>query len=310
MIFKEIFITPQVFDNEYLNTEKYYVLMSILDIILQKGFILSINNKDYINSINDNLDKFYSLKFKDSIKTILKELYKRGRIHFEPKIQGDKKPVNEKEWLNLANKFDSIRPLNTLFFKNDVELEDKVEKIKGLDDSVLIDKNIENLSKIYQNVISYSRKISIIDPYFLIHNKKYQKSLELICKNLGNFRSCKFSGKIEIFCRYDDRVGRGYKKPISSENLEIWKSVIKNFQHKYKHKIIINVLEEKTDGKKMHDRFLLTENFGLALTSGFDIGDRYECGFFPLSYNDTADIKKDFNINANIFNFKMKISTP
>lgn len=306
-ILKEVTFTPQSFDNKFIFADKkrYRKLFAILENLITSGIIVATTSswrKDVENLIYayDDDDK-YDLEF------LLKELDKNNRIVSYP---DETKYLNEIEYikhiedLNLKRAFDFI----SASINNSV-----VKTIENIDSSLytnegaVIDKQtVEFMEKMLAPVLAYAEIVKVIDPYFNFmplsgDNTRYTKSMEIICKNLANHHGIKESAEIEIHTSVKAISKKeGHGKPILKwEYTESWKNIIKDYEVRYGHKIIVYIWEEVKQEDEWHDRYIDTTQCCIFMGKGLDRNDWTDSTWSLVKPDKAANIINKFEINNN-----------
>lgn len=316
MIFKEIFLTPQIFSQSHLDEMKYFFLKSLLENIKISGFVMSLNNKEWTKNVSININELSNLKFKDGLSKIFSTLKDCGRVEFEPK--SGLLSESEDDWIKIANKTNDKRKIYSIFStsKNqditsiqqlaDIDISDKY----GYKGSVSRLKTEENFDAIFCNALSYAKKIKIIDPYFYIDEDRYKISLELIAKNFGERRGNRNSGIIIINCRFNYRGQYKTEPKINDNMLKKWQNVIAEIYKKYQHIVKIYVWHEKngSDKIRMHERYLIGDKIGLSFGAGFDISNETESEISIKQYEQLDEVSSQYEENNDVFDLKYEVT--
>ena len=221
---KEICITPEVFDEKYLNNSNWKDLKNLLENIENSGYIIGLNNNDWKKQVRQNINKF-DLKIRDRLNSILDILNNRNRLVGHPKSNIN--PLCDEDWKKIAEDLNNIRNFYSIitsspFSQNSISLE-KLEDINindmfGITGSNHSIKTVEELEKILIPLLSYAKKVTIIDPYFDISTKRYKETLECIAKSYKNRRGIREKGIIIINC--SDKI-------FNDSLIKNWQNLIK-----------------------------------------------------------------------------------
>ena len=164
-------------------------------------------------------------------------------------------------------------------------------------------KSEKELEKIFSAVVSYAKKLTIIDPYFYPDVYRYKRTLEIIAKNFGERRNNKTKGSIIIHCKFQiDNYNPWEKK------LDKWRSICRHIRSDYGHALTICAWKEKQGGIKMHERYLVTNQIGLVVGAGLDVNDRSTSEFGLKQYNELNDITSPFDKNNPSFDLAYEIT--
>lgn len=310
MIFKEIFLTPQIFSQNYLDEMKYFFLKSLLENIKVGGFVMSLNNKDWTKEVSENISLLANQKFKIGLARLLSTLKDCGRVEFQPKTKIV--PDSEEKWISIANEISNKRTIDEIFSTNkDKRCLQKLEDIDisneyGYKGSINCLKTEENFDRIFCNSISYAKKIKIIDPYFYIDENRYKKSLNLIAKNFGERRGNPNGGTIIINCRYNYKGQYKNEPKINANILRRWQNVMNEIFKKYQHIVKVYVWHEKENEEKirMHERYLIGDKIGLSFGAGFDISSETSTEIGIKNYEQLDEISSPYEECNDVFDLR------
>lgn len=302
---KEICITPQVFDSEHINNSNWKDLKNLLENIESSGYIVGPNNKDWIKVALQNISKLEQ-KLKDKFNAIFDILKDRQRIVGHPKSFIN--PLHEDDWINIIKELDDIRPFHSIiatksFSQNSISL-DNLENMNisekfGLTGSKHFLKTQHELEKIFIPLLSYAKKVTIIDPYFDISAKRYKDTINAIAKSFMERRGAKENGTIIINCS---------SKMMENNDLKNWQTSINNIFKNYNHIITINVWDRKIDSLKLHDRYIITNQSGLVSAAGTDKDDYQQSEWSIKDYLSLNEILSQYKENSSPFELKYIIT--
>lgn len=304
---KEICITPQVFDNEHIDSSNWKDIKTLLETIKNSGYILGLNNNDWYKETIQNADKLEDKKIKEKFKSILALLKDRGRIYGHPK--GSTKPLTENDWLSIANDLNEIREffsiIATQHYNDKIidyeDLEDTdISEVYGVTGSKHYVKSEEELKKIFLPLLSYAKKLTVIDPYFYIHEERYEKTLNFLAMSFKERRGQRDKGSIIINAKWDDRVEYKFKT---------WQKIIDRIFKEYGHTVSINLWSKKEDGIKMHERYIIADKIGIVAGAGTDKDNFQQSEWSIKDYNDLDDILSQYRENADVFDLKCLVTS-
>ena len=306
---KEFCITPQVFDAEHL-AGFHHPLKSLLEIIESSGYILDLNNGAWARETRQNINnEQQTLKLKDRFNNIYDFLKDRHRIVGHPK--GTMQPKNEEDWLLIAKELSQIRPIDTVLatklYDNSTLSLEQLEDINisekfGITGSEHHVKSEIELQKIFLPLLSYAKKVTIIDPYFDIAVPRFKKTLDLIAQTFKEKRGTKSSGgsivinlsikvfneKNDLYNYRKDELDTVIEKRINTKYRTKWQKIINDISKQYDHKIKIFIWDRKKDDTlKMHDRYIITNQAGISSGSGTDKDD-YQLSEWGIKKYDTS----------------------
>lgn len=308
---KEICVTPQVFDSEHIDSSNWKDIKTLLEAIKNSGYILGLNNKDWLKTVRKNLNSLDSTdsnkqKIKDRLNAIFDLLQNRNRICGHPK--GNIIPGNENDWIKIAKDLNDIRPFYALiatahFFENihsvddleDIDISDKF----GVIGSQHYIKSEDALQQLFLPILSYARKLTVIDPYFYIDEPRYQTTLSFLAKFFKERRGQKDKGNITINCKWNPEWDSGIKSKFKK-----WQNEINKIFQEYGHIVTVNVWAKKPDGIKMHERYIITDQVGIVAGAGTDKDDFQQSEWSIKNYDTLDEIKSQYIENASVFELK------
>lgn len=302
---KEICIMPEVFDNDHMDASNWKDVKQLLELIQHSGYILGLNNKDWINTTLTNISKLEP-KLKDRFFNIFDTLKDRKRIVGHPKSSIN--PVNENDWLLIAEELNTIREFYAILatetsgknILNMEQLEDmNISEKFGLTGSMHYLKTEDELEKIFLPLLSYAKKVTIIDPYFNISSKRYQDTIKYIAKAFMERRGNKGNGSIIIHCS---------SKILDNVNFGSWQNSIKSIFKEFGHIITINVWDRRTDSIKLHERYILTDQGGIVSGAGTDKDDYQQSEWTIKDYNGRIEILNQYIEGADVYDLKYIIT--
>ena len=304
---KEICITPQVFDNHHINNSNWKDIKTLLETIKNSGYILGLNNDDWYKEVMQKVDKIESQKVKEKFKSILSLLKDRGRIYGHPKKSVI--PQSEIDWLSIAEQLNELREFYSIIATehyNDKtidyeDLEDlDISEYFGFIGSRHFIKSEEQLENIFLPLLSYAKKLTVIDPYFYIHEARYETTLNIFAKFFKERRGLRDKGTITINCKWDDKLEYDLKK---------WPKIISEVYKKYGHIIIFNLWSRKENGIKMHERYIIADKIGIVAGAGTDKDNYQQSEWSIKDYNDLDEIRSQYLENADIFKLEYVVTS-
>ena len=308
---KDICITPQVFNSDHLDNSNAPYLKILLQMIKRSGYIVGLNNKAWISTtlqiINDN----NKLKNKDMFIKLIDDLKKAERIVGQPK--GNIQAINEKDWVLISDELHTIRKFYARFateaFNDNIFASILLEKIDidekfGMPGAKQYLKTKETFINILVPLLSYSKKIVMIDPYFNVSKQKksqdYKTTLYIIAQYLGERRGNKDPQGGAIIIHRSS-------KDIEQIDLKVWQKVITEIYNKYKHIITIKVWNKgnrNLNEMQMHERYIIAtdKKIGMSIGAGLDISELTESEFNIKESSDLNEIISQYNNNNSVFN--------
>ncbi len=305
---KEICITPQVFDNEHLDKSNWLYIKFLLETIKNSGYILGLNNSDWYKKVLENTNKLESEEIKEKLISILCLLKDRGRIRGHPKSNIN--PLNEDDWIEIIKNLDEIRAFYSIiatehYLKYNINIKDlediDISEFYGVIGSHHSMKSEQELESIFLPLLSYARKLTIIDPYFYIHEERYETTLKLISKLFKERRGVRDKGNFTINCKWDEKIENKFNK---------WQKLLNDIFQDFGHIITIQLWSRKAnDELKLHERYLITESAGLYVGAGADKDDYQQSEWGLKEYYQLDEIRSQYLENAGVFKLEYVITS-
>ncbi len=310
-IFKEIAITPQTFDKSVLldDLRKFEKLLNAMDDLSESGMIVGVYT-DWINKVDEFIDQ-YDDNDKHEIKNVLNFLKDRQRIVCIPKNLSNSN--EEDSWINQAKQISRIREFDLIIASKDTDF---TKQITSLDRKILKNKGaiVESQSKEFMHtilapILSYAEDVQIYDPYFHLHSneERFEKALEIICTALGSNHGIRNTASINIHTSIKPMIetnpqDKRIKEFVWQKTVQ-WPQIIKELEKKFGHKISIYIWEEVKKENEWHDRWIITNQCGVALGKGTDISEWTDATWSLLDWNELSKITHKFNKNRNLYTF-------
>jgi hypothetical protein len=302
---KEVFITPQVFTEPTINSSSWKDIKYLLESLLNSGYLIGGNRKKWIKDVRWNIS-FLEPRVKDRLMHIISGLKDRDRIVDHPSL--DSQIENEQDWLVFVLKLNAQRNLNSIFATHsqkhilspeqleDIDISDRF----GVGGSQSLVLSSDNISNILIPFLSYAKKLTIVDPYFYLHETRYEQSLRIMANLLGERRGERQACTIVINCKWASKLNN-YKN--------VWKNIKAKIQDESDHKIEIYCWEEQENSIKMHDRFLITNQSGLVSAAGTNVDDLQQSEWSIKDYRERDNILSNYKENSSPFKLMHHVST-
>jgi len=332
---KEFCITPQVFEAK--NLVSYYPYLKILlEIIESSGYIIDLNNGEWSRATRTILNNSQQNENqKNKLNSIYDFLKDRHRIVSHPKSSIS--PNTEEDWLSIIDELNKLRKLNVVLstkkYRNTTLTLEQLEDINiserfGITGSEHYVKSAKELKNIFLPILSYAKKVTIIDPYFNISVPRFKDTLYLIAQTFKEKRGRRTSGgtiiinlSIKVFInRHDNQTSKVELDEIISRRIndayyKKWKKIIEDIYEKYQHSVKIYVWDrKKEDTLKMHDRYIITDQAGISSAAGTD-KDEYQLSEWSIkTYSSSVDMlskykaQRDDTKDDSIFRLKYEVN--
>lgn len=301
----ELVLTPELFDKNFLEDSthsSYRELIEILKDTSKHGLVISLNKNEWIKESMQKLN-YLSPEIKDKIQAVFNRLKDRNLIVKIPKTQI--KPSSEIQWIEIAKISQNGMPFSLLvatkpFYDNiftPLELIDSDSWEITNRQTIYIDQTYENMKKNLATLLRYAQKVQIIDPYFNVSKYKYKKSLELISELFSSRRGNRTHRSIIIHCKYDDYLVN------DKSYIQKWEEAKKYIYSTFGHLCTINIWKE--NDKKMHDRFLITDQFGIQIGGGLDVREQNKTVWSLIDNNTKREVLNDYQENSSPFKLQL-----
>lgn len=272
VLFPEFAIMPDVFESLHNDSNN---LLDLLKKIIFKAQLANLHKEKWYSEVDSIINSLSQDKRK-KIKEILTVLLNNKKLVRHPKRANDRIPQKE-FWLYMAylshieREFKAVIENNgKLYRPKDYKIDDKILRTysyKSIDSAIIdyledqqdikIVKNEKNLWKVLEPVLRNSKEnIFIVDPY-IDPIKSYLPVLEICSKSLGQRFNDKRRGRIHIYTG-NRRSGNYFIEKLDKDR---WQKLLKPLIEKYKHTYKIFLL--KSENKKLHARYIFTEQCGV-----------------------------------------------
>jgi hypothetical protein len=288
----EYAIMPEVFSREYERET-----IEFLKDIRNDGMIASFNKSEWTKKVYTYIETL-SPMVKDRLITLLKMLKDKKAIVYHPK--SDLKCKDEGDCLQIALQEHEIIPFFYIISTKKNEFSTTIdnlivdEKWLNRKRSLYILQTEENFKEAIKPLLIYAQKLRVIDPYFNLREERYQKSFEIITDFFRSRRGKREKGTIEIHIKYDQYA---YEHP---KYMKMWEIYFKKAFNTYGHICKLYIWKEN-EQYKMHDRYILTDQFYVQVGNGLDIRTNSKSTWNLIDNNTAAEIVKEYSPNSSRF---------
>lgn len=321
-LFYEYAITPDVFHGNFIGADirLEIILSELLKGICDNGMIANLNKDSWLKAIiNERLPSIMSPGFRDTLRRLLNKLEDRHRLVRHPKSTHGN-PSTDIEWFKLALEahqhimFDGIIASSPILAACGESCNEFLDIMNVLDSSVWTGRRrtltLNACEPYYRPVLDpilrHAKSLIIVDPYFSPHEKKFRNFLNICIEQMGKRSASKLPGRIQIHTG-DPSADRNHPESVN-ERLNAWEKCIKKnpFPTAIPHKITIFIRKKKDDrnGRRFHDRFILTDQCCIDIPMGTDT--YYEqtpnhTTWALLDYEDMLEKSKEIDPAMNIY---------
>lgn len=333
-ILKEISCVPHVFKKEYLfsNLKMYYRFLDMLEDICINAYIVVPSIDPQLANIreNENKETYQWIKFiykqiqqyeesdKSEIENILVHLFKRDRIVYYPKFEGNVE--DEDSWINQIEKLNKLREFDVIISTTDSDLTKEIlsidRKLLKNEGAVIFKQTESNFDNALKPILGYAEIVKVIDPYFNLFPQngdrfRYLSSIKTICKKLGNRHGVKKKAVIDIHTSIKiilEKI-RNQQNVVNFSYLDRWVDEIKKLEQKYGHKITAHVWQDLRREDEWHDRYLITNQCCVFMGKGSDISNWTDSTWDIVEWEKKSEIEGKFNPNREYYIHIVEISS-
>jgi|AntAceMinimDraft_1070359.scaffolds.fasta_scaffold04182_4 hypothetical protein len=302
-------LSPDIFDKStFEHRSSANLLITLLQDILQFGFIADLNKSQWARSINDRVNELPP-KYKHHIQSIFEQ--HSNRIIRYPKTHTELKD-NPVYWQQVIKESDLENSIAGIFYKyeeiyqsftNDDRYSHFEEYLFNAhfkntkNNPVQCDMTYQGLTKLLKPILKFSSLASVIDPYFgkngSIENTIL--TLKIISDLLGKRNPLPLNGIIEIHTTFESFKNYSYDKIRS-----FWSNEFKKL--KSRHCLHLYIYKENVDTPRFHNRHLRTKHAIIVSGESFGVCKKAKTNEITLNdinkYSDTHNmISVSFNSN-------------
>ena len=308
-MFNETAITPQLFDKVFLSEKvnKNSLRDVLRDIIRSSTIVVLLNKKEWEKSVEQYIKRLPH-EAQNTFQTLLKTLTDRHRlVGHDDDI--DMIPKNEDQWIASAKFFHKKSQLDKIICTK--ELPPLIETPESLRDGEAWEnmtshqtEKVIQTEKIMEErlgrLLHYAKKVTIIDPYFNPHFSHYAKSLRIILDTLSYQRGMrKKNAIINIHLKYNEKFMNKNKKDWQRKKDE----VLEDFGHK----LTVYFWDDSSTPLRIHDRFIITDQYGVSVGDGLNIHDddiQKKSTWALLDNQATIDTLDEYSENSSEYTLK------
>ena len=296
----EFSITPELFDTSIMSADKSagVILVQILRGIEKNGLLANLNKDKWQLHVKKRVEKLEPA-LRDRVLTCFSKLYDQHRMVRHPK-RVDSDPSTEKGWLNLALDSHERTPFYAIILSQAlidncnrecnvfIEFFNSLnsERWMGRRETLSLIKSPDNYSSILAPVLRHARSLVLIDPHLDIRKQRFYNTIKICSNMLGQRGHNRLSGRVDIHVAEGENKG---KKDYETEEdffdacKRRLQPLIKQDGHRFR--VFIWKRKEDSYSESMHDRYIITDQFGISVSYGLDCNpkssDRTRWGFLP-----------------------------
>ena len=138
-------------------------------------------------------------------------------------------------------------------------------------------KTEDNLKKHLAPLLHFARKVTLIDPYMTCRKERFLNTVQHCAALLGRHFGQDKQWRIEIHAGDPDKESEGDHRESYQDRLSRWERELGPVAKYFKKKFRIS-LWRNNPGKNFHDRYIITDQFGVDARGGLDFLDTFNCG--------------------------------
>ena len=286
-------ITPDVFEPSAINDMRPpgIILTEVLRGLCENGLLANLHGEQWMTAVRRSLhDKRVPAFVRDRIENFLNTLYDRQRLVRHPPGSG-RFVEDEFRWLHWSlerHQADATNPFSGIFCSDDYlelsELDDA--DLIGVSNalyaacwteretSIDIIRTTSKLRKHLAPIVRYAGRVSLIDPYMSCHDRRFLDTVQHCADLLGRHDGKQTPGIIHIHAGDPQTVGPEGTRESVDARLDRWETELKPMAAHWGHTFrVLLWARKRTNGvarEPFHDRYIITEQFGVTVPGGLD----------------------------------------
>jgi hypothetical protein len=281
-------ITPDAFDSSCINdmNPKGVVIEQLLRGIKHNGLLADLNRGKWMTAVRRCLAcPTMDAEAKKEIETCLTLLYDRNRLIKHPagatELAGD-----DFCWLHWAHQCSQSQPdlIHGIFASDTyLELSELTDpKFVSLSqalrsncwqqrkNSESFEKTESEVRKLLAPIVRYAQKLYLVDPYLSCNKASFMRTVEVCAELLGLFDGQRHPQRIEIHAGDPMNDSAQEHRQTKDARLAQWVTELQPIATRSGHMFKVSLWKQKKDGKKFHDRYIITDQFGVSAPGGLD----------------------------------------
>ncbi len=318
-MFKEISISPTVFESILSDDASLYKMELILQLLCDSGYVViaDLSWKRLVFKSIKRLETGCHKRFIDELKILIS----RNRLvtdelflseTFEH-LAGDEKLD---KWEIIFRHMHEKRPLFRIISSdaklNFISSVSEINPIKDLANSGARTalKNRAEVESILFTTLAYAQRANIIDPYFTLdseddkNRRSTRETFDLICNLLGKGRGTDHRPKkseIIINTMFDNY----HKRERDNTDPYRLKDYLSEQKEKFGHDVTIQLWNkfgsQGQEKERMHDRCIITDQGGVTVGAGFTLDDRHDTFWSIIDFNEAYKFLNKYKQNSSKF---------
>lgn len=158
-------------------------------------------------------------------------------------------------------------------------------------------------------LLKYAGKLWLIDPYLSPHKDGCKATIKTCAELFGRQRKPTIDPRtIEIHAGDPEREtwldGGNAVSETSPQRIDSWKRFLQPLADKYWHKFRVCLWGRQPNGRRFHDRWIITDQAAITVGAGLDVEDQRSAPLTTwslLPYNSCFELWKGFSSTSRIF---------
>lgn len=279
----EFAMTPELFDASVVGTQDSagVILVELLRGIAENGLLANLHKDRWIRHVTENRATTLSPALRDKIFSCFSVLNDRHRLVRHPKcMTGD--PSTDLDWLHLALESHQRIPFHAIVLSQPLfegcgqECDAFIEFFGSLDSerwggrrkrTLTLTKSDPNYRVALASILRHAKSLSLIDPYMNSHESRYFDTVTICSNVMGQRGHAKLQGRIDIHAEAGRQKpdGRSVIDYLDSWERKLWPLIAADG-----HRFRVFLWESLPGSESMHDRYILTDQCGIAAPGGLD----------------------------------------
>jgi hypothetical protein len=302
----EFAVTPDVFDSSVLNPSAALcvIVNQILSGIEQNGLIANLHRDLWLKHVRADRLPHVTPAERDQIIATLELLDNRHRFVRHPKNpNGD--PTCDPDWLATAELSNAQLPFHGIVLSQPLFATVASPGPNLLELSLVLNSQLWTGRKMTRRVVlsdadfrgnlaptlRFARSVTIADPYLspIPSARRRGESLrfiDLVADLLGNRNGVRVPGRIVLHANADSQ---NLSAQDVTNHLAIWKTELTALKAQFQHSFKISYWEKRFDSIDFHNRYILTDQCGIASQHSFKCQYRTTPALTTLSILDEDD---------------------
>jgi hypothetical protein len=282
-------ITPDVFEPWAINdtNREGVIVVELLRGLVENGLLANLHAGQWLTQVRRLQDgDRKSPDVRHKVNTCLSLLHDRNRLVRHPRGSHRDEP-DEYQWLfwalerhrsDVANQFHGIVATEEHITLSGMADNALVALPRALDSacwqnrprSVSFPKTHIELRQRLSPLLRYASVVTLIDPYMTCRKDRFFDTVQQCSALLGKHDESQQPGVIRIHAGDPQQDSNGELRESVAERLAQWEEALKPVAAQNGHSFQVSLWANKPDGKRFHDRYLITDQCGVRVPGGLD----------------------------------------